>query len=152
MSNIPALRRFIRHHEGMNQKVYLDSEGISTIGIGRNLSGKGLSMKEVFYLFNNDTAEAMQAAHTYPWFAELSEARQAAVVSLIFQLGELGFSKFKLTIAALEAGQYEIAAQELLDSRFARQTPHRAMETAEIIRNGVYPPWLQTELSAAKLS
>jgi hypothetical protein len=68
MSNIPALRRFIRHHEGLVNKVYFDSEGVATIGIGRNLSGKGLSNKEAWYLFGNDTAEAMQAAHTYGWF------------------------------------------------------------------------------------
>lgn len=153
MTSVPAIRRFIREHEGYNRFAYTDTLGKTTIGIGRLLDKpKGLSDKEVWYLFNNDLQEATQAANTYGWFGGLNDARQAAVIAMIFQMGELGFAKFNLTIGHLEAGDYEAAAKECLLSAWSQQTPHRAMETAEMIRTGEWPAWLADELEKARMT
>jgi lysozyme len=71
-----------------------------------------------------------------PWWRDLSEARQRAVVNMCFNLGItrlLGFSK---ALAALKAGQYEEAARQFLDSRWATQVGQRAQRIAELVRKG----------------
>ena len=44
----------LRIHEGVEKTVYNDSEGIPTIGVGRNLRDRGLSDDEIDYLLSND--------------------------------------------------------------------------------------------------
>ena len=43
-------------------------------------------------------------------------------------MGANGVSKFKNMIVALKSQSYSVAATEMLDSRWAKQTPNRAKE------------------------
>ena len=57
------------------------------------------------------------------------------IIEMCFQLGYprlCGFKKFK---AALENKDYVTASAEMLDSRWAKQTPNRANGLADIVRN-----------------
>ena len=54
---------------------------------------------------------------------------------MCYQLGQSGFSKFKKTIYLLESEQYDEASIEMLDSLWAKQTPNRAKELSETLRN-----------------
>ena len=53
---------------------------------------------------------------------------------MVFQLGESGVGKFKKFLSNLSQRKYEIASDEMLDSRWAMQTPHRAEKLSYIIR------------------
>ena len=55
--DIDRLIAQLKVHEGVRDKVYLDTEGIETIGVGRNLKDKGLSEDEIDYLLQNDISE-----------------------------------------------------------------------------------------------
>ena len=65
-------------------------------------------------------------AERYQWFHELSHNRKRVVVNMIFNLGRTGFARFTKTIAYLSGRDYEAAADEMLDSRWAEQVGNRA--------------------------
>ncbi len=64
--------------------------------------------------------------------------RRAALVNMVFQLGLTGVLKFRKMIQYLKVGNYEAAADEGLDSKWARQTPNRARRVTEVIRTGTF--------------
>ena len=60
---------------------------------------------------------------------------QEVVLNMCYQLGITGVSKFRKAISALQEGEWQEAADEMLDSLWARQTPNRAEELSNIVRN-----------------
>src|SRR3990167_10644091 len=103
--------------EGLRLKVYRDTRGLETIGVGRNLRDKGISSREAFDLLDHDVDEAVaDLTEAFPWFVTLDAARQRAVVNLRFNLGPTRFRTFKKFLAALEAGNYAEAEQQLVKS------------------------------------
>lgn len=130
------LKDMIIGHEGKRLDMYLDSEGISTIGVGHNLEAKGISEAVCDLMLEEDIQEATDDANTFRWFGDLSEPRQAVIVDMIFNLGLTRFSQFKKTIQFLENKLYQSAAREMLDSRWADQVGRRAIELSEIMRTG----------------
>ena len=71
----------------------------------------------------------------FAWFKEIDDKAKGVVVNMCYQIGLRGFSKFKKTIYYLETQQYEEAADEMLDSLWAKQTPNRANQLSDIIRS-----------------
>jgi len=129
----------IRQHEGVVKHAYEDSRGYLTIGVGRLIDkklGGGLSDDEIDYLLANDIKRCQAEAKTYEWFAGLNEPRQGVIISLLFNLGKPRFDGFKATQAAIAAGDYATAAEELLDSKWAAQVGKRADEMAAMMFSG----------------
>lgn len=127
----------LRRHEGVRRKLYRDTVGKLTIGVGRNLSDRGLSHDEVDVLLANDIESATQdCERSFPWFATLDSVRQAALVNLCFNMGLPRLRTFRHALAAMAAGDYALAADEFADSRWARQVGDRAVELCGQIRTG----------------
>jgi lysozyme len=123
--------------EGMRNKPYQCTAGKLTIGIGRNLEDNGISDDEALYLLQNDLKAIYQWLEgSYNWFERLSIVRACVIVNMVYNLGFEGFSRFKKTIAFLEAGDFENASKEMLDSRWAKQTGARAVRLSEQLRSG----------------
>lgn len=135
--DIDRLIAQLKVHEGVRDKVYLDTEGIETIGVGRNLKDKGLSEDEIDYLLQNDISEFKSGVQdTWSWWDNLDDVRQRVVVDMAFNMGLGGLSKFKKTLGHIEAGEYEEAASEMLNSRWAEQVGRRAKTLSEMMRTG----------------
>ena len=148
------LIELIKRHEGtitINGKhvVYDDATGKPitagytcignpTIGIGRLLTGdNGLTEEEVDYLFGNDLQNTItDLQRNFDWFDKLDQVRADVVVSMVFNMGISRFHKFKNTIAAIERGGWGAAANEILDSKAARDLPRRYHELSEMMRTG----------------
>lgn len=128
----------LEEHEGVRTHPYLDSVGKLTIGVGRNLE-KGLHPNEIRLLLLNDIREAMCDVEGFTWFDDLNEVRQRAMVDMMFNLGRSRFMGFRKMIVALNKHDYEDAALEMLDSKWAKQTGRRARKLAEMIRTGEDP-------------
>ena len=123
--------------EGLRLKPYSCTEGKITIGIGRNLDDRGITEAEAYYLCDNDLKEAIPAASDLILdFDNLSDNRKIALVSMVFQMGAHGASKFKNMILAIDVGDFDQAANEMLDSRWAKQTPERANKLSNMMRKG----------------
>ena len=135
---LAALKSMLTLHEGRMLFVYNDSLGVPTIGVGRNLRDKGISPSECDLLLENDIADVLEAlTHQFPWFSTaLNSARQLALVDMGF-MGPEKLRGFHKMIAAIQRGDFQQAAREMLDSTWAQQVGHRAVDLAAIMRDGV---------------
>ena len=121
-------------HEGSRNLPYIDTNGIQTIGIGHNLH-KPLSDRAILQIFHDDLADAKNdCLHAFPFFSELTEARQWVLINMCFNLGLAGLQRFTRFLKAVELGDYETAANEMLDSLWAKQVKIRARELAQQMR------------------
>jgi lysozyme len=132
------LNKQLRLDEGVKESVYQDSLGYWTIGVGRLVDarkGGGLSQEEISYLLDNDItnkSEALFAA--IPWLKTHPEPVQGALVNMAFQLGVKGVLGFTTTLGLIKDGKYKEAAEQMLKSKWAVQTPNRAKRVAEQVR------------------
>lgn len=131
------LKALLISHEKYVQFPYSDTTGHLTVGIGRNLTDRGISTTEAFYLLDDDILYfTSKLSHFLDCFSHLNENRQIALIDMCFNLGVQGFLNFKEMIAALEIHNYERAANEMLDSKWATQVGERATTLANIVRTG----------------
>jgi lysozyme len=116
---------------------YEDHLGYTTIGYGRLIDerrGGGITDAEAQMLLSNDIARVIgDLEYTAPVLHTLPEGVQHALVNMAFQMGVNGLMAFRRMWAALEQGDWELAAEEALGSRWAEQTPRRAHEIAGMI-------------------
>ncbi len=133
-----ALVALLKKHEGVRLTVYKDTVGILTIGVGRNLEGRGITEDEADYLLNNDIDLCVRGLATaYAWFPDLDATRQIALVDLAFNLGLGGLAQFKKFLAAMARTDYENAADELVASAWYRQVGVRGPDVVSMIRGGL---------------
>ena len=135
------LIEMLKRHEGVRSHVYLCSAGYETIGVGRNIaeSGLGLTEDEIDFLLINDITRVKQElTDTYFWFPALNDARQDAMVDICFNLGLTRLRGFVKALEAMSREQFDIAADEFMDSRWSQQVGNRAVEVTEMIRTGDY--------------
>tara|TARA_B110000091_G_scaffold71743_1_gene79151 strand:+ start:42 stop:455 length:414 start_codon:yes stop_codon:yes gene_type:complete len=130
----------LRKHESVETHAYKCSANKTTIGVGRNIDkngGIGLSQMEIDYLLANDIKRVeAELSQAFNWYDDLNDARKDAMMDICFNLGLPRLMLFKKSLAAMSNRHYEIAAIELLDSRWARQVGQRAITISEIIRTG----------------
>lgn len=127
-------------HEGVELKPYKDTLGILTIGIGRNLEDRGISEDEARYLCLNDIEIVeRELASNFAVVDGLDPARQLVIADMAFNLGVPRLRGFAKMWLAIERGDYNAAAEEMLDSKWARQVGQRAQRLAETMRTGEYP-------------
>lgn len=130
------LKQLIALHEGFRSHIYKDSRGFNTIGYGTNLDA-GLSEKNASDLAESKNEENAYKLYYYlPFFKDLSENRQIALLDMCYNLGIEGFLMFHKTLFALECHDYERASDEMLKSNWAQEVGERATTLANIIRTG----------------
>lgn len=134
---IPQLVR----DEGEVLHAYQDSLGFWTIGVGRLIdvrNGGGISAEESGLLLLNDIKKHKEdVLAKLPWAAGLSKPRLGVLINMHFQLGN-GLYSFVNTLALIQAGQFTQAAAAMLQSKWAQQTPNRAMREATQLRTDVW--------------
>ena len=133
----------LKRHEGVRSHAYKCSENMITVGVGRNLDengGIGLSDDEIEYLLLNDIERCdAELEKAYDWYRSLNKPRRDAMINLTFNLGLTRLRGFVKALEAMSRGQYDVAADEFMDSRWADQVGARAVEVSELIRTGDYP-------------
>ena len=133
-----SLKEKIKIHEGFRNKIYLDSLSKKTIGYGHLITkddkfeeGVEYSREELDELFEKDFQKGwnlMQVFCDENNLRSISDTAKEILCEMIFQMGFAGVSKFKNMIKALKNRDYKQASIEMLDSRWAKQTPNRAKE------------------------
>tara|TARA_R110000803_G_scaffold138974_1_gene205652 strand:+ start:2155 stop:2550 length:396 start_codon:yes stop_codon:yes gene_type:complete len=124
-------------HEGLRLKPYTDTVGKLTIGVGRNLTDNGVSELEAEGMCIRDMSDVdNDLDRNIAWWREMTPKRQMVFVDMCFNLGWPRFSRFRLTLASAADGDYAVAADEMLDSRWARQVGTRAEVLATMMRIG----------------
>ena len=125
----------VKLSEGFRDKVYKCTEGFDTIGYG--FAVKDLVMDEdIAEMILRRKLDALidRVNKRFPFVEEMPQAGQDVIYEMCYQLGVSGVSKFKKTLAYLENKEYRMAASEMLDSKWHRQTPKRSQRLSDIIR------------------
>jgi lysozyme len=149
----------LAHHEGVVLKVYKDSLGIDTIGIGRNLAHRGIevielthmqkTMSEVFtngitkedaYFLANRDIEIVEGEllHTRAVVKDLDAVRQRVLVDMGFNMGIPRLNRFFRMWGAINEQEYKSAAEEMQDSLWAGQVKSRANTLAYAMEHGEF--------------
>jgi len=125
----------LKIHEGFRSNVYTCSGGKKTVGYGRNLQDIGISEEEAEMLLKNDIYEATnQLLNAFPFMATFSDVRISAMINFTFNVGIGTVRKFSNTIEYLKNEDWEAAADEMMDSKWAEQVGDRAIQITEQIR------------------
>ena len=130
-------RQLIKSHEGVRMTPYIDTVGKCTIGVGRNLTDRGLTVEEVELLFETDFKLAKHILNI--WLSEWQNypaSVQMALLSMAFNLGGPRLAGFVKMRTALVDHDYDEAARQALDSRWAKQVGRRAEEIAKLLADG----------------
>ena len=131
-----ALLERIKHHEGFRSKVYKCTEGYDTIGYGFAIKDLVIDEDIAEMILMRKLDDLLNRIQTkFYWWRSAEDEVKNVVVEMCYQLGVSGFSKFKKTIDHLEHKRYGKASAEMLDSKWAKQTPNRAIELSNIIKN-----------------
>jgi lysozyme len=134
----------IKIHEGFRNTVYMDHLGNRTIGYGHLVvKGEGFedgveySNEKLNEVFEEDFAEAkaLMSLFCKEHDLELCDMAKGIIIEMMFQLGPVRTSKFKKMIEALKNKDYKTAADEMIDSRWHKQTPERCKKLADFMRN-----------------
>ena len=133
MGDLMGLIGTIKKHEGFRGMPYKDKLGIPTIGYGTKLP---LTEEEAEMLLQHRLdKKILELSDKEPFYLELPQKAQEVIANMAYQMGVNGVLKFKKMWKALKNGDFQKAADEMLDSRWAKQTPNRARELAEIMRS-----------------
>lgn len=131
------LKVLLAKHESYKQFPSSDISGHLMIGVGRNLSDRGISVNEAYYLLDDDISYFFnKLCYLLDFFEELNEARRIVLIDMCFNLGVQGLLGFEDMLSALKDGDYNSAADEMLKSKWFHQVGERAECLADIMRKG----------------
>lgn len=145
--DIDKLRRDLIAEEALRMLVYDDATGSDiepgtlvhghpTIGVGRCLDRTGISRLEALTMLDTDIDGYITELMSLPWFQQLDDIRQRAILNMRHQLGLAGLLRFHDMIGAIERGDFTEAASCGLSSPWATQTPQRALRVMAMLRTG----------------
>lgn len=135
----PRLVSSVKRHEGFVPEVYTCPAGYPTIGYGTRINEIELEESTAEKWLVRELEEKHERLVGVFGFAEMDTVRQDVILEMCYQLGVGGCLRFKNMWAAIRVQDFERAADEMLDSRWAReQTPERARKLAAKMRSGVW--------------
>lgn len=119
---LDTITKLLKDEEGFESKPYLDTVGVPTFGYGFTYI-----TKEEANLIIYERVRDIQfnLIRTYYWYRHLTQARKNVIISMVYQLGAVGFDKFKNAIEAIENEDWGKAGAEMKDSKAYTQTPNR---------------------------
>ena len=132
--------------EGYKYEIYLDHLGYPTFGVGHLITekdeeygkevGTPISKERIEKCLQQDIKIVCEELDmNEPWWRNLDNNRQRVVANMCFNLGYPRFSKFKKFIAAMQVSQWEKAAEEMMDSKWATQVGERAIRLRDRVLN-----------------
>ena len=135
--DITSLEDQLIDHEGLELKPYRCTAEKLTIGVGRNIEDRGITEDEARYLLKNDIKIVEdELLEKKPVVAGLDAVRQRVLVDMGFNLGIPTLLKFQNMWTAIEEEDFETAADEAMDSRWAKQVGRRAERLCQAMATG----------------
>ena len=136
--NMERLMKSVKAHEGFRNSVYKDTLGKRTVGYGHLCvedhweDNREYTVPELERVLEAALNNAIQGSEELCSNCPvLDDQAKEIIVEMVFQLGKTGVSKFRNMWKALKVPDYPTAAKEMLDSRWAKQTPGRAKEMSD---------------------
>ena len=101
---------------------------IEKMGVGKDLADMILRNK-----IHNIKEEMIDR---YDWIVMLTSERRNVIIDMAYNMGFAGLNTFRKMIRAIRNCDWDKAADEMLDSKWAKQVGGRAKELAKIMREG----------------
>lgn len=137
--NRDRLKKQLEIDERRSKKIYTDTEGKISGGIGRNLTDRGFSDDEIELMYANDIKMAEKDARALvPGFDLLNDVRQEVVMNMSFNMGYTRLSGFKRFISALNSSDFDGAADEMRTSKWYGQVGQRGVRLVNAMRMGTW--------------
>ena len=150
---MPDIISMLNYEEGFSAKPYYCSAGYPTIGIGQRIGPKGAPLKLYEFTVSKSLAAIWLADKVKETLADMdkytaireamaacNEPRQAILISMAYQMGADGLSKFTNTLKSVATHNWHAAQAGMLASKWAKQTPNRAKRHAQQMLTGVWYP------------
>jgi lysozyme len=131
MPDFKALIERIAENEGFRSKVYKCSEGVDTFGHGLTYITEEESLN---ILASRVPKKHLKLLDKLDWYKDLPPMVQGVIIEMTYQIGTSGMLKFKKMIVHMKNKEFQLAATEMLDSRWHKQTPARSERLADIVR------------------
>jgi lysozyme len=133
--DLDALKADLVRDEGQRLSPYTDTAGKLTIGIGHNLTDRGISQAVCDAIFAEDIATVISDLdRELPWWTRLDEPRQRVLANMAFNLGIAKLLLFRHTLDAMARGDYGAAADGMAASLWASQVGPRAQRLIAVMR------------------
>jgi len=129
------IKEMIHRHEGFRPYVYYDTLGFPTGGYGHAFLDRSPISHNVAVLLFDEDFDRVKKDYEKLRF-DLDPVRRAVIIDMLFNLGLTRFRAFRRMIYALEHKQYDTAADEMLDSKWALQVKSRAFRLAQMMKTG----------------
>jgi lysozyme len=129
----------LRRDEGEKLRLYVDTKGKTTIGVGRNLTDDGISKDESDLMLKNDVGSSITKLYTrLPFFQALDAVTKGVLINMEFNMGFQKLEEFQKFLYAIAQGDNETASAELLNSLYAKEVGDRAVRLAQQVRTRVW--------------
>ena len=132
--------------EGKILHCYMCSENFKTVGIGHKVlpndpesnlpvhgayddvsEEEGITEERCYELFQHDVQLAIAGCKgLYHNWEEIPQEMRHILVNMCFQMGQTGLSRFKNMNHGVSQEAWGVVAMEMMNSRWAQQTPERA--------------------------
>ena len=139
----------LNFEEGYSEKPYYCSAGYPTIGIGKRIGPKGAPLSNYQFTASRQLAAVWLSEELQQKVADMSthanitaamaacnDSRKAILISMAYQMGADGLAKFANTLKAVAEQRWGDAANGMLNSAWAKQTPNRAARHAQQMKTG----------------
>ena len=144
--NLERLRLELEIDEGCIYEIYLDHLGYPTFGIGHLITkndpeygwqvGTSIDTHRVHETFEQDIKTVLSDCNNlYKDFEDLPEEAQRVIANMMFNMGLTRLSNFKNMKLSVDARNWDVAADEMVDSKWYYQVPNRAKRLVERMRN-----------------
>ena len=115
---------------------YQDTVKKWTIGYGRNITDRGISIEEADYLLTADLMDIeVQLDHHISWWKNKPENVQLVLQDLCFNMGIMTLMTFKNTLLLINLGHYKDAADSLQKTKYHKDVPLRALRNEALLRD-----------------
>lgn len=137
----------LRRDEGESLKVYRDTKGILTAGVGHNLEAHkemlpvGMSITQAesdAWLSEDIETDSSALSYYIPWTDKLDPVRQAVFQNMTFNMGIIKLIGFHHMLGFSQSGNYTLAAKEMLNSEWATEVKDRAKRLSIQMESGIW--------------
>ena len=143
----------LNYEEGFSAKPYYCSAGYPTIATGKRIGPKGAPLSNYQFTASKQLAAVWLSEELQQKVADMSthanitaamaacnDARKSILISMAYQMGADGLAKFTNTLKAVAEQRWNDAANGMLNSSWAKQTPNRAKRHAKQMLTGEWSP------------
>ena len=135
---LEKLRAELIRDEALRLMPYVDTVGKVTIGVGRNLTDKGITNEEANLMLDNDIQEHLKLLDdNLEWWRTMTDNRQRVLANMAFNMGVPNLiTKNPKMLALMKAGAFVAAGNEVLNGPWSSQVKGRAFRISEQLKTG----------------